>query len=114
MRSGLAMALGIAAVALIAAAPASIELPFSDAMFVDLGAGKPGSDAINNNCLACHSTEMVLNQPHLSRIEWQGEVTKMRNVYKAPIDPADEPAIVEWLVAMQAGRADIRSASKTH
>jgi len=98
---------------LIAAAPASIELPFSDAIFVDLGAGQPGSDAINDNCLACHSAEMVLNQPHLSRIEWQAEVAKMRNVYKAPTNTNDDAAIVDWLVAMQAGRADIQSASKT-
>jgi hypothetical protein len=34
-----------------------IDLPDSDRMFPD----GPGSDAINNNCLACHSAGMVLN-----------------------------------------------------
>jgi hypothetical protein len=37
-----------------------IDLPDSDRMFT-------GADAINNNCLACHSAGMVLNQPELSK-----------------------------------------------
>jgi len=40
-----------------------LDVPTSDAMFP---AG-PGSDAINNNCIACHSADHVLNQPSLSR-----------------------------------------------
>jgi len=40
-----------------------IDLPDSDKMFPD----GPGSDAIDNNCLACHSAGMVLNQPALSK-----------------------------------------------
>jgi hypothetical protein len=40
-----------------------LDVPTSEAMFP---AG-PGSDAINNNCLACHSADHVLNQPSLSR-----------------------------------------------
>ena len=74
--------------------------------FVDIKGG-PSAEAINANCLACHSGEMVLNQPQLSRIEWQGEVTKMRNVYKAPVAPTDDAAIIDWLVAMQSNRGDI-------
>ena len=35
-----------------------LDVPASDAMFPG-----PGSDAINNNCLACHSADHVLNQP---------------------------------------------------
>ena len=38
----------------------SIDLPDRGTMFTG-----PGSDAINNNCLACHSAGMVLNQPAL-------------------------------------------------
>ena len=34
----------------------------------------PGADAINNNCLACHSADMVLNQPALSKAQWGAEV----------------------------------------
>jgi hypothetical protein len=69
--------------------------------FPDPGRLFPGgntADAINNNCLACHSIGMVLTQPKMSRAEWQAEVDKMRNTYKAPIDSADVPAIVDYLV----------------
>lgn len=94
----------IMALALGAAAPVSIELPTDFVPFAEL-AGGPSADTINANCLSCHSTEMVLNQPHLTPVEWQGSVTKMRNVYKAPVDPADDAAIIAWLLAMQAARA---------
>jgi hypothetical protein len=69
-----------------------IELPDSDKMFEG-----PGSDAINNNCLACHSAGMVLNQPALSKQAWTAEVNKMINNYKAPVAPEDVGAIVEYL-----------------
>ena len=69
-----------------------IDLPDRGAMFTG-----PGSDALNNNCLACHSAGMVLNQPALSRAAWQAEAEKMINVYKAPIDAKDVPAIVDYL-----------------
>jgi hypothetical protein len=59
------------------------------------------ADAINNNCLACHSAGMVLTQPALSRAEWQSEVEKMRSTYKAPVEESDVPAIVDYLVALK-------------
>jgi hypothetical protein len=71
-----------------------LDVPSSDAMFP---AG-PGSDAINNNCLACHSADHVLNQPSLSREAWQEVVNKMIMAYKAPISPDDAKAIVDYLV----------------
>ena len=40
---------------------------------------------------------MVLNQPSLSRADWQGEVDKMRHVYKAPVAEGDAAAIVDYL-----------------
>jgi hypothetical protein len=71
----------------------SIELP-------DLGTMFPGagSDAINNNCLACHSAGMVLNQPALSAAAWQAEAEKMIHLFKAPVDV---PAIVEYLARVK-------------
>ena len=74
-----------------------VDLPESDRMFPD----GQGSDAINNNCLACHSAGMVLTQPALSRAEWQSEVEKMRSTYKAPVEEVDVPAIVDYLVALK-------------
>jgi hypothetical protein len=77
----------------------NVDLPFGDRMFPD----GPGSDAANNNCLACHSAGMVLNQAAMSKAQWRAEVEKMRTAYKAPIDPKDVGAIVDYLVTL--GRA---------
>jgi cytochrome c553 len=74
-----------------------IDLPDSNRMFPD-GAG---SDAINNNCLACHSAGMVLNQPKLSKQAWQAEVNKMISAYKAPVAPEDVGTIVEYLTNLK-------------
>jgi hypothetical protein len=96
--------LGVASVPAVArAAPqfelksVKIDLPDSDRMFP---AG-PGSDTINNNCLACHSVGMVLNQPSLSKQAWTMEVNKMINSYKAPVAPEDVGPIVEYLTALK-------------
>ena len=77
--------------------PVKVDLPDSDKMFPD----GPGADAINNNCLACHSADMVLNQPALSKQAWATEVNKMINNYKAPIAPEDVGAIVNYLTALK-------------
>jgi hypothetical protein len=77
-----------------------IDLPDSDKMFPD----GPGSDAINNNCLACHSAGMVLNQPALSKQAWAAEVSKMINNYKAPVAPEDVGPIVEYLTALKGAK----------
>jgi cytochrome c553 len=74
----------------------NVDLPTGDRMF-------PGdaADAINNNCLACHSAGMVLNQPKFPKAVWEAAVHKMIDLYKAPIDPADVAAIVDYLVKTQ-------------
>jgi len=80
--------------------PVKIDLPDSDKMFP---AG-PGSDAINNNCLACHSADMVLNQPALSKQAWAAEVNKMINNYKAPVAAEDVGPIVDYLTALKGAK----------
>jgi hypothetical protein len=99
--------LGVVTMPLVARAAAPLELksvkvdlPDSDRMFP---AG-PGSDAINNNCLACHSADMVLNQPAMSKQVWAAEVNKMINNYKAPIAPEDVGAIVDYLTALKGAK----------
>ena len=77
-----------------------IDLPDSDRMFPD----GPGSDAINNNCLACHSAGMVLNQPALSKQAWAAEVNKMINNYKAPVALEDVGQIVEYLTGLRGAK----------
>lgn len=83
---------------------AGVTLHSVNVDFPDPGRMFPGdtkADAINNNCLACHSAGMVLTQPALSRAEWQSEVEKMRSTYKAPVEESDVPAIVDYLVALK-------------
>ena len=103
----IAVLLGVATTPLVARAATPLELknvkidlPDSDKMFP---AG-PGSDAINNNCLACHSADMVLNQPAMSKQVWAAEVNKMINNYRAPIAPEDVGAIVDYLTALKGAK----------
>ena len=70
-----------------------INLPRSDTTFP----GGAQADAINNDCLICHSAGMVLDQASLSRAAWQAEVDKMRDAFKAPFAAEDVPAIVDYL-----------------
>ena len=84
------------------AAPAfksqQVELPADAAVFPD----GPNVKIVSQNCLACHSADMVLDQPLLPRATWTTEVTKMRNVYKAPISDGDAALIVDYLAATHA------------
>jgi hypothetical protein len=40
---------------------------------------------------------MILTQPRLTQDQWKGVIKKMREVYKAPIDPAAEADILAYL-----------------
>ena len=97
----------LSAALLVATSAAAQQLPAIKSTSVDLPSGDnqfPGgvnADAINNNCLACHSADMVLNQPALPKATWEAEVHKMINVYKAPIDNADVPAIIDYLASIK-------------
>jgi len=102
--SRLIIGIGCLTVVLLVAAPAwstdrlaikstTVELSAGDNLFP----GEASAEAINNNCLACHSADMVLNQPALPKATWEAEAHKRINVYKAPIDKADDPAIVTYL-----------------
>ncbi len=76
----------------------AVSLPRDTAQFPP----RIGIEAMNRNCAACHSTSMILLQPALTREQWIAEIKKMKEVYKAPVDPADEPAILAYLEAMSA------------
>src|ERR1700756_4771567 len=99
------LAIGCLTAALLVSTPALVQqLPAIKTTTVDLPSGDsmfPGgtkADAINNNCLACHSADMVLNQPPLPKATWEAEVHKMISAYKAPVDDADVAPIVAYLV----------------
>jgi cytochrome c553 len=74
----------------------NLKFPRTDNFFP----GGPRADAINKDCLICHSAGMVLDQAKLSRADWQTEVEKMRDPFKAPFPAEDIPAIVDYLVSM--------------
>ena len=74
----------------------SVDLPADDATYPD----GPHADVINANCTSCHSASMALTQPALSADQWKATVTKMREVYKAPVAEKDVDAIVAYLTAM--------------
>lgn len=78
----------------------SVELPTGDTTFP----GGTAAEAINANCLSCHSAGMVLTQPDLARATWAAEVDKMIHAFKAPIDSASATAIVDYLAATKGGR----------
>ena len=59
----------------------------------------PGYARAQANCVACHSAEYMLYQPsNAARPYWDAMVKRMKAVFKAPIDDADTPAIVDYLV----------------
>jgi len=79
------------------AAPVGLTLPPEPQFTLKSGAG---SDAVANNCAACHSLDFILTQPpHMGEKFWDGEVTKMIKTFGAPISPSDQLAIVNYLKA---------------
>ncbi len=83
----------------------AVELPVSDHVFpAGQGPAGQGREVAQQNCTSCHSVGMVMNQPNLPTAAWDGEVHKMLTVYKAPIDPADVPAIVAYLASIKGTR----------
>lgn len=93
--------LAVAALLLAAAAPPtrpmSVDLPDGEGLLPERYG--VSAEAANANCLACHSAAMITAQPRLTRVQWGETIAKMRAVYGAPIDPADDAAILDWLVA---------------
>ncbi len=61
----------------------------------------PNLAAFQQHCLLCHSARYVTMQPRFSRAVWEKEVKKMVDAYGAPITPADQQQIVEYLVAIK-------------
>jgi mono/diheme cytochrome c family protein len=75
----------------------NLDVPVPDEMFPP----GPGADAINGNCLACHSADHVMNQPSLTKEGWEEVVEKMITAYKAPISEKDASHIVDYLARLK-------------
>lgn len=90
---------GLASIALAVASLAcakSIDLP------PDVVALKPsplpGYAIAQGACVACHSAEYLQYQPsNASRTYWDAMVKRMKTVFRAPIEDADMPALVDYL-----------------
>lgn len=64
----------------------------------------PGRDKVETHCAACHSLDyIVMNSPFLGHAQWRAEVTKMIEVFKAPIDPGDAAQITDYLGSTYGG-----------
>ena len=75
----------------------NVVLPESERTF----AGGGAAEAINKDCLICHSAGMVLTQPEMSLAQWKAEEEKMRSAYDAPIDPKDDDIITDYLANLR-------------
>ena len=88
------------ALALFGAGPClskSIELPPDSAQLKT--SSLPGYAKARANCVACHSAEYMLYQPPSApRPYWDAMVKRMKQVFKAPLNDADMPEIVDYLV----------------
>jgi len=60
----------------------------------------PGADKVEANCTACHTLDYIpMNSTFLNAAGWDAELTKMINVFGAPINPADAKIIGDYLKA---------------
>ena len=59
----------------------------------------PGYAKAKAECVECHSAEYMLYQPaNAPRAYWEAMVQRMQSLFKAPIDDADVPVLVDYLV----------------
>ncbi len=74
----------------------SMELPV-DGMLLKPST-LPGYVKAQSQCVACHSAEyMVYQPPTAPRAYWENMVKRMKVVFKAPLDDADMPEIIDYL-----------------
>ncbi|TAM59125.1 cytochrome c [bacterium] len=72
----------------------SVTLPPERQLFKD----GPGAGLARANCQTCHSSDYIYTQPPLSKAQWLAEVTKMKNIYGAPLEESQLEPIAAYLV----------------
>ena len=95
------MAAAVLAACSLVARPApaarTIELP-PDAVQLK-PSNLPGYAKAQAQCVACHSAEYMQYQPATAaRPYWDAMVKRMKTVFQAPVEDADMPLIVDYLV----------------
>jgi len=78
----------------------TIELPDDNAV-AKLKPG-PGVDAVEANCMGCHSTDYIVRQPGGDAQRWQDEVSKMIKLFGATVSDEDAKVIVNYLATAYA------------
>ncbi|HEX8114037.1 MAG TPA: hypothetical protein VF516_40170 [Kofleriaceae bacterium] len=92
----LALAAGMATRA--PARPVTYTLPSESSTLKKTG--EPGYQRAELQCVTCHSRDYITTQPRGKGKEfWTAEVTKMVNVYAAPIPEPDRAVIADYLAA---------------
>jgi mono/diheme cytochrome c family protein len=90
------IAVAFGSVSIASAGSKSIELPPDGVQLTP--SSLPGYAKAQANCVVCHSAEYMRYQPpNAPRLYWDAMVKRMKLVFKAPIDDADMPAIVDYL-----------------
>ena len=56
-----------------------------------------GFDAVQTNCLMCHSFGYIINQGRQSKKFWRAKVDKMIVHFKAPIDEKSAKIVTDYL-----------------
>lgn len=78
---------------LFAQVKSDVEVPY---ISYEIKMGK-GFDAVNANCLMCHSFGYIINQGPQSRLFWKKKIDKMITHFKAPINKADQKTVLNYL-----------------
>lgn len=79
--------------ALFAQVNEDVEVPY---ISYEIKMGE-GFDAVNSNCLMCHSFGYIINQGHQSKDFWNKKIIKMIHHFKAPISKEDTVIITDYL-----------------
>ncbi|QOR61044.1 sulfite:cytochrome C oxidoreductase subunit B [Sulfurovum sp. ST-21] len=82
-----------AMIPLMAQVKEKVEVPYV-AFPIKMG---EGFNAVQANCLMCHSFGYIINQGKQSRKFWRGKVDKMIVHFKAPISDKDAKIVTDYL-----------------
>ena len=85
-------------------ADAPLPAPYVQAKTIELPHLQPilppgrGLEAVQINCVTCHSPRLITNQPDFTRAQWTDTVHKMVNTFGAHVTPEDQEKIIDYLV----------------
>ncbi|MBT2132869.1 cytochrome C [Croceibacterium sp. LX-88] len=78
-----------------AAQPVTFDFPIGD---TPTELADADAEVVVNHCSSCHSLDYITTQPRGKGAQfWKDAVTKMVNVYKAPLTPEEADAVAAAL-----------------